>query len=421
MVTSLLRPPPRKSAAPAPWAAAVAVAALVAAVPAAAAWRVEVTPEVTARVEASDNVNFASTDRDALSDLSLWFEPALSWSLDRGDWRLEGRSREQVERFVEHDELDGSEPGHRVSLTWRPTPRLTLSLSEDFQRTRNLQDLFAAGAVVTERTRVTTNEAEASLTYQPTERWSLTASYTNYDSQSENPRFFDYLLHMVQASASRGLTERLGLTVGANLQDYDFNPTPGSRSRFFTRNYGLFAGIGYQGSERLDLTLQVGGRLTEQTVRFAVLDASRFPARLREEQDTTSNLASTLSLRATYRFERGEARLDLSQDLTASAGSQGTLERRTARLAARRWLSPDWRVDGAVVYSANKSDTTSNLVVGRDTRAWTLTGGLHYRITDHLEAGLTLRRLRQHDTNLGTRVRRSTAMVSITGRWPKLL
>ena len=386
-----------------------------------AAWRVQLTPEVRIATEVSDNVTFADKDRDAVNDVFVTLEPALDWSLDRGDLRLEGRSRERFERFVENDQLDGNDPGHRVTLTWQPVEQWTVEVREDFERTRNLDDVIAAGGIVVERERRTTNDAGATLTFRPTEQVTLSAAYTNYNSQSANPNNTDYLLHMGQLTGSYQWTEQLGFSLGANIQDYDFSPFPGSRSRFFTRNYGLFLGTGYQVNERLSLSVQLGERLTEQTSRFPVVDATTFPPRLREEQDTTSNLANTFSLSATYQLERGAITLDGSQDLTATAGAEGTVERRSLRLAAYRWLTADWQLRGAASYATNKSDAQQVGFVSRDSRSLSGNVDLTYRFNDEWSGGLSLRRLQYRDTAIHTEVVRNAAVVTLTARWPHLL
>ncbi len=404
-----------------PRVGAALILALLLATEAGAAWRVELTPGVRVATEVSDNVTFADKDRDAVNDIFLTVEPALDWSLDRGDLRLEGRSRERIERFLENDQLDGNDPGHRVTLTWQPVESWTVEVREDFERTRNLDDVVAAGGIVVERERRTTNDAGATLTYRPTEQVTLSAAYTNYNSQSANPSNTDYLLHMGQLTGSYQLTEQLGVSLGANIQDYDFNPFPNSRARFFTRNYGLFLGTGYQVNERFQLSAQLGERLTEQTTRFPVVDVTTFPPRLIEAQDTTSNLANTFSLSATYRLERGSITLDASQDLTATAGAEGTVERRTLHLAARRWLTPDWQVSGSAGYSTNKSDSQQTGFLSRDSRSLNGNLNLTYRFNDEWSGGLSLRRLQYRDTGIHTEVVRNSAVVTVTARWRNLL
>jgi len=394
---------------------------LLLAVEAGAAWRVQLTPGVRVATEVSDNVTFADKDRDAVNDVFVTLEPSLDWSLDRGDLRLQGRSRERFERFVENDQLDGNDPGHQVTLTWQPVERWTVELREDFQRTHNLNDVVAAGGIVVERERRTTNNAGVTLTYRPTEQVTLSAAYTNQNSQSANPGNTDYLLHMGQITGSYQWTEQLGFSLGANIQDYDFNPSPGSRFRFFTRNYGIFLGTGYQVNERLQLSVQLGERLTEQTSRFPVVDATTFPPRLVEEQDTTSNLANTFSLSATYRLERGSITLDGSQDLTATAGAEGTVERRTLRLGLHRWVTPDWQVGGSASYSTNKSDAQQAGVISRDSRSLSGNVDLTYRFNDEWSGSLSLRRLQYRDTNLHTEVVRNSAVVTVTAHWRNLL
>jgi len=390
-----------------------------------AAWRVQITPEVRVATEVSDNVTFANKDQDAVNDVLVTLEPSLEWSLDRGDLRLEGRSRERFERFVENDQYDGSDPGHQVTLTWQLVERWTVELREDFQRTHNLDDVLTAGGIVVQRERRTTNNAGATLTYRPTERVTLSAAYTNQNSQSDFPRNSDYLLHMGQLTGSYQLTEQLGFSLGANIQDYDINPDPTrpvpfDRARSFTRNYGLFLGTGYQVSERFQFSAQVGERFTEQTFRGARFDTT-FPFPLVEEQDTTSNFANTFSLSATYRLERGSITLNGSQDLTATAGAEGTVERRTLRLAADRWLTADWRLGGSAGYSTNKNDAQQVAASSQDSRSLNGNVNLTYRFNDEWSGGLSLRRLRYRNTANGTEVVRNSAVVTVTARWPHLL
>jgi len=386
-----------------------------------AAWRAELTPGVRVATEYSDNVTYADKARDPVSDLSLTTEPSFDWSLDRGDLRLVGRSRERFERFLDHDELDGNDPGHRVTLTWQPVERWTVEVSEDFERIRDLTEAVAAGEIVVERERRTTNDAEATLTYRPTERLSVAGAYTNYNSQSSNPANTDYLLHAAQLTTSLQLTEQFGFSLGANLQDYDFNPFPGSRTRFFTRNYGLFLGAGYQVNERLQLSAQLGERLTEQTARFPVLDATPFPPRFVEQQDTTSDLANTFSTLASYQLERGSITLSASQDLTATSGAEGTVERRRLSLSGNRWLTEAWQVGGSIASTTNQSNTDQAGFVSRNTRSLSGNADLTYRFDEVWSAGFSVRHVQYRDTDLQTEVERNAALVSLSARWPYLL
>jgi len=293
--------------------------------PSDAAWEVRLTPEVSAATEYSDNVTSASKQAEALDDLSLAVTPALTWSADRQDFRLDGRSDLRAERFLENGNLDGEDWGHRLGATWRLNERWSLAAHEEWRQRRNLDELIEAGEIVVERQRLTTNEAGATLTWQPTERTRADLAYTNYDSQSEVLANTDYLLHMAGLTASLQATEQLGLFTGANFQDYDFSPTPGdpARRRFFTRNYAAFAGAGYQFSERLDARLQVGARYTEQTTRALAIDATTFPIGFVELEDTATSTNGTFSGSATYALESGAITLNATRTSPPAPAPRG--------------------------------------------------------------------------------------------------
>lgn len=387
--------------------------------PSDAAWEVRLVPEVSAATEYSDNVTSASKQAEALDDLSLAATPALTWSADRQDFRLDGRSDLRAERFLENGNLDGEDWHHRLGATWRLNERWSLAASEEWRQSRSLDDLIEAGEIVVQRERRTTNEARAAVTWLPTERTQASLAYTNYDSQSDDPANTDYLLHMVALSASLQATERLGLFAGANFQDYDFSPTPGdpARRRFFTRNYAAFAGAGYQFTERLDARLQVGARYTEQTTRAVAIDATTFPIGFTEIESTSDSVNGTFSGTATYALETGSIHLSASQDLTATAGAEGTVERRIFGLFANDWFAADWQWTGGVTYSTNQSDT-GLAASERDTTSRSLTAGLRHRLNDYWDAALTLRRTDFQDDALDTETERNAVVLAITGRWP---
>jgi len=385
-----------------------------------AAWEVRLVPGIALGSEYSDNVT-ASSGGANIEDVSLTATPSLQWSFDRQDLRFEGRSALRVERFLDHGDLDGDDPSHRVAATWRLNERWTLAASDEWRETRNLGDLIEAGAIVVQRERRTTNEATATLTWMPTERTSLSLSYTNYNSQSQDPTNTDYLLHMVATSASLQATERLGVFAGANVQDYDFSPFIGdpARRRSFTRNYAAFAGAGYRLSERLDARLQVGTRYTEQTTRALAIDATTFPTGFVEIEATSDSVNGTFNGSASYTLDRGAITFSASQDLTATAGAEGTVERRTFGLNANDWFAPDWQWSAGVTYSTNQTDS-GLAATERDTRGLTATAGLRYRINDYLDAQLQARRLDFQDDAVGTDVERHAVLFTLTGRWPQL-
>lgn len=384
-----------------------------------AAWEVRLTPQLSLATEYSDNVTYASNNGDQRSDLSLAATPALGWSLDRIDLRLDGRSDLRVERFLDNGDLDGADWHHRLGATWRLNERWTLAASDDWRETRNLDDLIDAGAIVVQRELRTTNEATATLTGTLTERTSLNLSYTNYNSQSEDPTNTDYLVHMAAVNATLQATEQLGLQAGANFQDYDFNPIPGdpARRRFFTRNYAVFAGANYRLSERLDARLQVGARYTEQTTRGLALDATAFPVGFVEIEATSDGVNGTFSGSATYALDRGAITLSASQDLTATTGAEGTVERRSFGLNANDWFAPDWQWSAGVLYSTNQTDT-GLATTERDTHSLSAVAGLRYRINDYLDADLRVRRFDSQDDARGSDVERQTVVLTVTGRWP---
>jgi len=386
-----------------------------------AAWEVRLVPEVALGAEYSDNVTYATKQGQQIDDLSFVATPALTWSADRQDFRLDGRSDLRAERFLEQSNLDGEDWGHRLGATWRLNERWTLSANEDWRQSRNLDDFIAAGEIVVQRERRTTNEARAAVTWLPTEHTQASLSYTNYNSQSEHPANTDYLLHAVTVSLSLQATEKLGLFTGANVQDYDFNPSPSSATRFFTRNYGLFLGGGYQLTERLSTNMQIGGRLTEQTVRGLALDVTTFPVTLTEVEDTTSNTGETFDLSATYQLERGRIEVHASQDLSATAGAEGTVERRSLGLSTSNWVASDWQWNTGLTYTENKSDAAQTGFVSRDSSGTYLTLGLRYRINDYLDASAQLRRSDYRDASLDTETERNAVVFTVTGRWPQLL
>jgi hypothetical protein len=389
--------------------------------PSHAAWEVRLIPQITAAAEYNDNVTNVIKQGRQVEDLSLTTTPALTWSFDRQDLRFDGRSGLTVERFLDHGDLDGEDWGHRVGATWRLDERWSLSASEDWRQSRNLDDFIAAGEIVQQRERRTTNDARAAITWLPTERTQASLSYTNYNSQSERTANSDYLLHAVGLNASLQATERLDLFTGGNFQDYDFNPIAGSRTRFFTRNYSGFLGGGYRLSERLSTHVQVGARRTKQTTRGIALDATTFPLTFTELEGTSTSTGTTFDLSATYQLARGQIEARASQDLTATAGAEGTVERRSFRLHASDWFAPDWEWTALFSYTKNQSDTGQSDVVERDSRGTYVVLGLHYRINDYLDATAQLRRSDYRDNAVDTETARNAAVLTITGRWPTTL
>jgi len=384
-----------------------------------AAWEVRLEPGLALGGEYSDNVT-ASSGGANIEDLALTGTPSLRWSFDRQDLRFEGSSALRVERFLNHSDLDGDDPSHRLRATWRLTERWTLAASEEWRESRNLDDLIEAGEIVVQRERRTTNEASVTLQWSPTEWTGVDLDYSNYNSQSEDPTNTDYLLHMVGLTASLQATERLGLFAGANLQDYDFSPTPGdpARRRFFTRNYAAFAGAGYQFSERLDARLQIGARYTEQTTRALALDATTFPIGFVQIEATNGSTNGTFSGTATYTLDRGAIAFSASQDLTATAGAEGTVERRSFGLSANEWFAADWQWTASLSYTENKNDSAQAGVTQRDSLGTYLTAGVRYQINDYLDAQLQVRRLDFRDDGRNTDVEGNSVVLSITARWP---
>jgi hypothetical protein len=381
------------------------------------AWQVRTVPGVTLGAEYSDNVTASAGDK--IEDAVLVATPSLSWRLDREDLRFEGRSALRVERYLDNGDLDGEDPSHRLGATWRLNERWTLSASDEWRESRNLDDLIEAGEIVVQRELRTTNEAQATLTWLATERATLSVTYTNYNSQSDDPSNSDYLLHSVSINGSLGLTERLGFFAGANVQDYDFSPSLGdpARRRTFTRNYAVSGGAGYQFSERLEAQLQLGARHTEQTTRAVALDVTTFPIGFVEIEETSGSVNGTFSGRATYALERGSISFSASQDLTATAGAEGTVERRTFALNARNGFAADWEWSAGVTSSSNKTDT-GLAATERDTRSLSYRVGLSYHINDYLDAQFRVRRLDFQDDARTTDVERHSALVTLTARWP---
>jgi len=228
----------------------------------------------------SSNV-FRSSENEE-SDFSVRAGPTLRVREEQGDLTYDVNYQARYQAYARVKGLNGLDSVDQylsAGGAWTVTPTTTIAASDNFAYATNLNALFSPSGLVStlviERQRITTNDAEASLTQRLGPLWNLTASVANNLLDYQDPRQSDTTATTGTLQLTRGFTPRLVAGVGAEYQRQDFAAVGQIPSRGTTLYQG-FGVLNYRISPTWRLSARAGPAFVQpDSVR---VDTVRLPS-----------------------------------------------------------------------------------------------------------------------------------------------
>jgi len=215
----------------------------------------------------SSNVFHTSTNEE--SDFSVRTGPTLRLREAQGNVTYDLNYRPRYEAYARLNELNGIDSLDQylsAQGAWRVTPNTKIEASDDFAYATNVTNLFDNTALISTlvlgRQRITTNNAQASLTQRLGPLGNLSATVENQLVDYQDPRQSNTTATSGTLQFTRGFTPRLFAGVGAQIQRQDFTAVGPSPSRGTTVYQG-FGLLKYQISPTWKISAQAGPALVE--------------------------------------------------------------------------------------------------------------------------------------------------------------
>jgi hypothetical protein len=316
---------------------------------------ITITPTISVTGEFNDNVFQDNTNK--VSDFILGIAPGISIAIENPIYRLIGSYSFTAEIYADQSQLNDAFSRHDLRLdgTYRPTPLLTLSLS-DTLIAGNDTNLVAAENVSTGRTRSLSNTLSPAVAYQLDPRTTLRGRATwtllRYDSNVA----LDSDTYAAEGFVDYAFTSRLTGSAGYQYAFFDIDQSP------WVMTHTPRVGVSYRFTETL--TASVSGGPTFQVPENG--DSSVFPA-----------ITATLQ----KRFSWGSASFQYDQAVGTSGGLGGTTENSSVGAV----VQVDRLIRGLIVqFSPRYTRATSTIGDSIDVDSFSLTLQARYEINRYM-------------------------------------
>ena len=198
------------------------------------------------------------------SDFSVRTGPTLRLREAQGDLTYDLNYQARYEAYARLNGINGIDGVDQYLYArgaWAVTPNTTIEASNNFAYATNINSLFQdnglVSTVVLGRQRITTNDAEASLTQRLGPLWQLTASVGNSLVDYQDARQSNTNATTGTLQLTRGFTPRLVAGAGAQYQRQEFAAVGQTPSRGTTL-YQAFGVLNYSISPTWRLSARAG-------------------------------------------------------------------------------------------------------------------------------------------------------------------
>lgn len=382
----------------------------------------------------TDNVFFDFNDY--VSDYSTRISPGIKGGWDKEDWALMFSGTAHFFRYLEYDELDAVDQLYSGRLDRQWGLRFSTFLSANFlideRRDRELSEtglLFDDGR----RWRQTYGLGGQ---YQMGELTIMSLSYNLQVEDFDNETNYDAGIHSVQLLVSRNLDSIWENSTGrfqtaGKFYEYrrDYHVTEDLlgdpvgmevEDRQNIDYYSMSLGIGYQWTEKLSLTVDLGARFSrnEQQATHTFEPNNVGLTAITDEEESTST-GYVVLLEMNYKGEKGLFNVLASHDLAPASGRDGTTERSTLRLGLERRLARQWFFDCSLRTYLNRSDE-SGVTSDDDELTVEVKTGLRYAFHPRWNLGAYWRTYWLDDRQLHVDRNQNTMTLLLDWNWPIL-
>ena len=380
--------------------------------------------------EYNDNIRLNA--KDELADNITTVAPKLEVVRHSERYTVRADGKLEFYRFEDYDEFDDMDQWYNGSLEATPTERWRFGaeahVSDDNRPDRDIEE---TGLVLNNIRRRRVN-AGTSANYTFSEMMvgglSLVFNRENFDDPETSDRK-DY--HAV-LSLTRSLDAWLARTTGRMHlgyshyefeREYDQSATSGIfeittliRDDYEVDNYSLTVGTQSALAEKLDLTVDLGGRYADSQ-RDLKVSRTYSPALISEDSsiidDDYDNYGFVGSINLGYKGERSRCNLLLSHDLQPVSGENNAVNRTTVRASGSMRLLERLRGNLYAQWYRNENDQDDPTQSDIDTQTWNLGGGLRWALNDYFDLAVSYVYTFLDDRDDDTTAYRNKAMVTL--------
>ena len=380
--------------------------------------------------EYDDNIRLNASDE--LSDNITTVAPRLQLVRHSERYTVRADGKLEFYWFRDNDEFDDMDQWYNGSLEATPTERWQLGVeahvSDDNRPDRDIEE---TGLVLNNIRRRRVN-AGGSASYTFTEMMTAGVSLTFNRENFDDPETSDRKDYHAVLSMTRDLREWLARTTGRLHISYShylferaydqttssgiFEITSWITDDYEVDNYSLTVGTQSALTEKLDLTVDLGGRYAVSQRDVAVSRTYSPPLVNVDpsvESDDYESYGFVGSIDLGYKGERYRLNLLLSHDLQPVSGENNAVNRTTVRTSGSFRLLERLRANVYLQWYRNESDQDDTTQSEINWQTWNVGGGLRWALNDYLDLAVSYSYTYLDDRDDDTTAYRNKAMVTL--------
>ena len=372
--------------------------------------------------EYNDNIRLNTSNE--LSDNITTVAPKLAFVRHHERYTVSADAMLEAYRYDDLDTFNDVDQWYNGSFTATPSERwrvgADLHASDDNRPDRDVEET----GLVLNNIRRRSVKAGTSANYMFSEKVNgglfLQFNRENFDDPQTSDQKDYHIVCMVTRSLSDWLARTTGrLHVGYDRylfeRDYDRNSTYGSyeyvtqiSDDYKVDNYSLTVGTETALTEKLGLTVDLGGRLASSRRDLSV--SGLYSSDSTEDSDSYG-FVGTIDL--SHRGERTRYELLMSHDLQPVSGENNAVNRTTVRVGGSYRFLEHLRGNLYVKWYRNANDEDDSTQENIDQQTWNIGGGLRWALNDHFDLAVTYGYTFLDDRDDDTTAYRNKAMITL--------
>lgn len=388
---------------------------------------IKVSPYIAATQEYDDNILYNNNEEELIDDAvtTFSFEADIRNRSERID--VSAAAGFAWKEYWENTELGGLDQSFDASASSRLTEKFSLSLATDYSKdSRRDRDFEESGLVdesnrpvteqVLERVVRTRQNTELSTDYVLSEITTTSLSYEYSQSDYDDPEFADYFSHNAGIGVERDISTILPearVNIGVHYLRYESELSEFETNEQTDRiidSVSAMAGINGRLTERIQVSAQLGARLTDTSIT------------IRNEtgvliKEFYSEWGTIGELKYRYEKEYTNYNLSLTHDITPRSSTGGTVNNTASVISMNHRLTEKIRVGLEAGYYLNRSDASlSSEEI--DEHAMRIRPDLRYIISEYvfLEGFYSFRSVMDEVSN--TETERNLVMILVSIGYP---
>jgi len=346
----------------------------------------QVTPSIAVQGEYNDNIFFDSTNEIADYRFNITPGMTLTRRTERTDSSL--RVSFPINRYADLDELNAVDQIYSGGLRYQWSPRIATSIQAGYIRdSQPDRDLLETGLVLGTGTR---HRLSAGLSgdYVLSELTTAGLSYAYSEDEFKEPGYTDTDYQTLNLVLTRNMERTFANTYGRitlSGSRYEFTPSTFDSPRNNVKNASVMVGAVRRLTDLYSLSADIGVRYTRREYEVPRLEAVapglfRIVSGKLKDEDVGGVGRAAFS----YQGESLKASLSAYQDIAASGGSAGLVQRTVFAFdVSKRFMDKLWG-HFAASYYLNTSKGRELSLQEIDEETWFLTPYLRYEYSRDL-------------------------------------